>query len=231
MKSFGDHIDQQRLYTQEIAEFAYITKNTHTIQELGVVDGSTIYLFKSNTPNGILVTAGWQGDEPAGWQSCKNLCETIPDASFIPIVSPSCFISRQHFNDYSRNVDASWPDVVTAEGKVLHENIELLTTLSSKAFFSLQEDRKRGVSYFYTWGDVAVDLKQSIHDTMNHHIPQWNSGDRSAPDRGLFGAYIVSCGSKQAFQIETPADGTYPLAKRIECQSDTVRTIVQILKV
>ena len=227
MKTFGDHLDQYREYQQEIAEFTYLSRNTHTPIELGVVDGNPIYLFEAKTPNGVLVTSGWQGDEPAGWGASKVLCEKFPAVSFLPFASPACFLTRQHKNDYGRNVDRNWPEVVTPEGKVLKSKLKDLVRLGSRCFVSLQEDGKRFVPYYYGWS-ITDSMSATIAETLKNHFPTYGEIEHTPPDRGLFCEYMKDQGCAMAVQIETPADGSYTISQRIGCQVDVVSSLITL---
>ena len=225
MKTFGDHFDQTRQYEQEITEFTYLTKDTHTQRELGSVDGNSIYLFESKSSNGIMITSGWQGDEPAGWIACKTLCKQLPSVSFIPYVSPACFKTRQHRNDYGQNVDRRWPNPESSEGKVLKGITKDLIRLGNRCFISLQEDPHRFISYFYGWS-VGVEMEELIARKLKEHFPL-TEDPRYTVHEGMFGGYMVSSGSRMAIQLETPGDGSYTISKRIDCQVDTASAIIK----
>ena len=228
MKTFGDHFDQTRQYEQEITEFTYLTKDTHTQRELGSVDGNSIYLFESKSSNGIMITSGWQGDEPAGWIACKTLCKQLPSVSFIPYVSPACFKTRQHRNDYGRNVDRGWPEVLTPEGKVLQANISELVRLSKNGLVSLHEDPKRFISYFYGW-NLSSETEEIIQIKLKKHFPLTEDAKHTPPDRGLFSEYMISKGIKAAVQLETPADGSYTISVRRDCLIETANAVINSL--
>jgi hypothetical protein len=227
MKTFGDHLDQYRRYEEEIQEFANYTRNTHIIRELGSVDNNIIYLFESKTSDGTLISSGWQGDEPAGWEAAKILCKNFSNSSYIPYVSPACFKSRQHRNDYGKNVDREWPNPTTGEGKILKSCSEDLVRLSSKCWLSLQEDPKRFISYFYSW-NVPIELEEAIEIGIKKHFPLTEGAKHSAKE-GMFGGFIVESGSSMAIQLETPADGSYTISKRADCLVDVVSTIMKRL--
>lgn len=228
MKTFGDHLDQTRQYEQEILEFAYLTKQTHEMRELGLVDSTPIYLFESKSPNGILVSSGWQGDEPAGWAASKVLCKSFSRVSFLPYASPACFKSRQHRNDYGKNVDRGWPNTQTPEGVILNNNLETLIRLSQEGYISLQEDPKRFICYFYSW-KASLELEERIEIKLKQHFPLTDGAKHVAPN-GMFAEHLVSHGVKTAIQLETPADGSYTISKRIDCLVDTAREAIKLLK-
>jgi len=225
MKTFGDHLDQHREYEQEIAEFTYLTQKTHNARIIGYVDGTSIYLFEAKSPDGVLITSGWQGDEPAGWGASKILCQRFPNASFIPFVSPACFKSRQHRNDYGQNVDRKWPTPQSSEGKVLKGITKDLVRLGNRCFISLQEDPHRFISYYYGWG-VGAEMDELITRKFKEHFPLTEE-PRHAVHEGMFGGYMIDCGGRMAIQLETPGDGSYTISKRIDCQVDTASAIIK----
>jgi hypothetical protein len=184
-------------------------------------------LLESKNSNGTLITSGWQGDEPAGWNASKILCQQLPKTSFIPFVSPACFLTRQHRNYDGKNVDRGWPSANTDEGKILQNNISDIVKLGESCFLSLQEDAKRFVSYFYAWNS-SIEVEEMIQRKITNHFPtSKDSKYQSKP--GMFCEYAVNLGCKTAIQIETPADGSYTLAKRIDCQVDIVKSILQLI--
>ena len=226
MKTFGDHLDQNRWYEQEIAQFTYLTRDTHQVRELGSVDGNTLYLFEAKSPNGILITSGWQGDEPAGWEAAKTLAKTMKNVSFMPYASPTCFRSRQHRVDQG-NVGRGWPEVKTPEGQIINNNIDRIVNLSKEAFISLEEDPKRFICYFYSW-NTSPDLEELIEIKMKSHFPLTEGAKHTAPE-GIFSGYVVAQGAKQAIQLETPADGSYTISKRVDCLVAITPAIVKLL--
>ena len=159
LKSFNNYIltDVQRNYEHEIAEFSVACMSTHKIKILGTDGQNSIVLFESKKPNGVLITSGWQGDEPAGWEASEELVSLAPECSFIPWISPGCFLNRTHTNNDGRNIDRDWPEAVTKEGFALKNNIELLAKLGNRCCLSLQEDCKRSVGYFYGWETTTND--------------------------------------------------------------------------
>jgi hypothetical protein len=227
MKTFTDHFDQIRNYQLFIEEFLYTTKSTHKPVEMGMIDGMPILLFESNTPNEILITSGWQGDEPAGWNTAKIISSKLVNCSFIPIVSPYCFSSRKHRNALEKNIDRGWPEVKTEEGMILNNKIKDIIRLGRKAFISLQEDPKRFVSYFYAWNETN-ELSDIVTSKLSEHFPLSETPKHVAPD-GLFCEYAVQNGCELSIQIETPADGSFPLTKRVNCQVDVVKSIVKTI--
>lgn len=227
-KSFQEQLDETRRYDEEISNFSFLTKDTHEIRVLGEVGNRKVYLFKSNTPNGVLITSGWQGDEPAGWEACKVLCKDAPECSFIPIVSPSCFISRQHRNDYGENVDREWPNPITEEGKILQRNMGLLLELGKQAMISLQEDSHRPFAYSYSW-KAPSNIKAAVKQTLSDYFPLWEGGMKEPPAEDMFANYFVDQGCEMAVQLETPADGTRTLALRTACQVDCCKAILALI--
>jgi hypothetical protein len=227
MKSFVDHYDQIRNYEFEIQQFTNLTKTTHHAREMGVVDGVSLWLFEAINSNGILITSGWQGDEPAGWNASKSLCSVLSTCSFIPIVSPSCFATRHHRNALGKNIDREWPNPITSEGGILKGMTKDIVRLGKRAFISLQEDPKRFISYFYAWNETNA-LSEIISTKLSQHFPL-SETPKHTPPNGLFCEYAVQSGCERAIQIETPADGSFPLSKRIDCQIDVVKSIVKTI--
>lgn len=227
MKSFADHYDQIRNYEIEIQQFSYLTRTTHTPVKLGEVYNTSIWLFESKTPKGVLITSGWQGDEPAGWQASKILCQSLPTVSFIPFVSPICFLNRQHKNYQGKNIDRGWPEAETSEGKILQNNISDIVRLGELCFISLQEDRNRFIPYFYGWNQT-VELDEMIQRKITEHFPLAKESNFGSKE-GLFCEHAVRNGCKMAVQLETPADGSYTLSKRVDCQVDTVKSLMGLI--
>lgn len=218
MKSFGEHLELTRKYEEEISQFSYITRDTHRIVELGSVDGDTIYLFEATESDGTMVTSGWQGDEPAGWETAKRLAVKFARTSFIPYVSPACFKTGEHRNYYGKNVDRGYPEATTGESKILLANLDRISSLSQKLFLSLQEDAKRFVPYYYSWA-TPVEIEEIIETTIKRHFPLTEQLKYTAHE-GMFGGFIVESGAQMAVQLETPADGSYTIARRVDCLFD-----------
>lgn len=225
MRTFGEHLDQVRKYEEEISLFSYLSKDTHKIVDLGSVDGNAIYMFESTESDGTMVTSGWQGDEPAGWEAAKSLVKIFPRTSFIPYAVPSAFKSRQHKNDYGMNPDAKWPNPLTPEGKIFLSNIERLVQNSKKMFLSLQEDPKRFICYYYGW-KTSSEVEEIIEVGLKNYFPL-SEGMKHTPREGMFGEFIVANGCKMAIQLETPADGSYPISKRIDCLVDVTTKLLK----
>lgn len=228
IRTFKEQLDQDRIYEQEVAHFSFLTKNTHEIRVLGEVGNRKVYLFESKNPNQVLVTAGWQGDEPAGWEACKVLCGEVPECSFIPFVCPSCFITRQHRNDYGENVDREWPNPITPEGQILQKNMPLLMSLGKEAMLSLQEDPHRPFAYSYSW-KAPSNVKAAVKQTLSDYFTLWEDGTKAPPADDMFANYFVGQGCKMAVQLETPADGTRTLALRTACQVDCCKAILALI--
>lgn len=228
IRSFKERLDKTRLYEEEIANFAFLTKDTHEVVILGEAEGHKVYLFQSKTPNRVLMTACWQGDEPAGWEACKVLCKETPDCSFIPFVSPSCFISHQHLNDGGRNVDREWPNPSSPEGDILIRNMDRLMSLGKECMVSLQEDPHRPFAYLYSW-KVPSNIKVATKEIMSDYFPLWGEGIHLPPNDGMFANYFVGQGCNMAVQLETPADGTRTLALRTACQVDCCKAILALI--
>jgi len=228
LKTFREQLENDLQYDREISQFSILTKDTHEVRILGTVDSKSIYLFEAKNPNGVLMTAGWQGDEPAGWEACKILCKEAPECSFIPFVSPSCFVSRQHRNDYGQNVDRGWPSPTTAEGNILKNSMRDILPLGKECLLSLQEDPHRPFSYFYSW-NASANIKAATKETMSDYFPLWGGGIKSPPKEGMFANYFVKAGCKMAIQLETPADGTRTVALRTACQVDCCKAILALI--
>lgn len=228
LKTFREQLEQDRLYDQEMSHFAFLTNKTHELIVLGEVDNRKTYLFKSKNPNGVLVTAGWQGDEPAGIEACKILAKDVSDCSFIPVACPSCFVSRQHRNDYGKNADRGWPNPTAGEGKILEASIGSLIELGGECMISLQEDPHRPFSYFYSW-NTSNNIKQAVKGIMEDYFPLWEGGIHSPPNDAMFANYFIKSGCKMAVQLETPADGTRTLALRTACQVDCCKAILALI--
>lgn len=229
IRTFKEHLNLDEVYEREISLFSFLTKDTHEAVNLGVALNRPVYLFKSKTPNGILMTAGWQGDEPAGWEACKVLCKTEIGASYIPYVSPDCFLSKQHTNGQGRNVDRDFADLVTHESRILDKHLKTLVSLGEKCMISLQEDRNRPSAYFYGW-NMNSNTESVLKKIMKENMPIWLPGIKEPADRkGMFAAYIVDSGAEMSIQLETPADGTQPLQDRIDCQVDAVKALLSVI--
>lgn len=227
MKSFNEHLDQSRRYEQEIEQFQYASRETHRVVELGSVDNNVIYLFEAKESDGTLVTSGWQGDEPAGWEAAKRLINKHPRTSFVPFVSPACFKTRQHLDDYGRNIDRDWPEAVTPEGKILKNNIKRLAKLGEKCMVSLQEDQKRFISYYFGW-KTTPEVDEAIEMTIRNHFPL-SENMKHAPLKGMFCEFAVGSGMSMAVQLETPADGSYNLALRTDCLVSACSKILRLV--
>lgn len=184
-------------------------------------------MFEANSSDEILITSGWQGDEPAGWHAAKELCYILKNCSFIPIISPSCFSTGEHRNSVGKNIDRNWPDATTSEGAILKGMTRDIVRLGKRAIISLHEDPKRFISYFYAWNETN-QVSELLHKELNKHFPLSENTKHTAP-QGLFCEYAVESGCDMAIQLETPADGSYPLAKRVECQVDVVKSLVKSL--
>lgn len=232
LKSFNNYIltDVQRNYEHEIAEFSVACMSTHKIKILGTDGQNSIVLFESKKPNGVLITSGWQGDEPAGWEASEELVSLAPECSFIPWISPGCFLNRTHTNNDGRNIDRDWPEAVTKEGFALKNNIELLTKLGNRCCLSLQEDCKRSVGYFYGW-ETTTNLNTVIRNSMKRYVPEWTQNtSHKPPNGGRFCEYAVQSGCRCGVQLETPADGTVKLSTRILCLVATTQEIIKNLE-
>lgn len=225
MKSFTDYQDQKRNYEIEINEFCYLTQKTHNIVEIGIYEDLPVFLFESKNSNETLVTSGWQGDEPAGWCAAKVLCTRFPQTSFIPFVSPACFLTRQHRNYEGKNVDRGWPEIKTQEGMILQSNLYRLITLGRECFLSLQEDPKRFTSYFYAWNE-SNEIADIVQRKLTEHF-SLSENSKTSPPKGLFCEHMVKHGCKMAIQTETPADGSFTLSKRIDCQVAVVEAVIK----
>ena len=228
LKTFKEQLETDLQYDREISQFSILTKDTHEIRILGTVDFKNVYLFQAKNPNGVLVTAGWQGDEPAGWEACRVLCKEAPECSFIPFVSPYCFISKQHRNHDGQNVDRKWPNPVTPEGKILKNNMHDLLLLGKECLLSLQEDPHRPFSYLYSW-NASTNIKSATKQTMSDYFPLLENGIKEPPAQDMFANYFVKSGGKMAIQLETPADGTRTVAMRTACQVDCCKTILALI--
>ena len=215
-------------YNREVSKFSILTNDTHDIVVLGQVGDKKIYLFEAKKPNGVLITAGWQGDEPAGWEACKVLCKEVPECSFIPFVSPDCVGTRQHWNRAGKNVDRDYPNPSSEEGKVLIQNIDTLLRLGKSCMLSLQEDPHRPFGYIYSW-NADPQVKAMAKNEMRGYFHLWEDGLKTPPTKGMFGDYFVKQGCKMAIQLETPADGTQSLASRTACQVDCCKVILALI--
>lgn len=223
MKPFKDYlIEEKRSYSPYVEEMTALLSKTHKRVQIGSEQGMPIYLWESYKPR-LLVTAGWQGDEPAGWLACLDLAEEAPkDISFLPVVCPSAFVSGQHRDWEGVNPDANFPDPRAASAKEILKSTNRLVELAKGGCISLQEDPNRSFSYTYAWGSAPVKKAVRI---LKSTLPILEDGVLKPKRKGLFCDHLHANGVPYCLQVETPADGTVPLMKRVEAQVAVVEAL------
>jgi len=221
-------IEDKRIYEMFVDRFSNSLKNTHKRVEIGQDNGLPIYLWKSYKPE-YLITAGWQGDEPAGWNACMKLAEEgYKNLSFVPVVCPSAFVSGDHMDWQGVNNDRNFPTPSGESSKAMNDATETLVSLSLKGHFSLQEDPKRSFAYAYFWGNAPKSKVIEILDNgPRSGLVMWDEGERKPKQKGMFCQHLHNHGVPFSVQTETPADGSVSLDKRVLGQFTVVSTITQ----
>jgi hypothetical protein len=223
VKPFRDYlIEEKRSYSPLVEEMTAVLSKTHKRVQIGTEQGMPIYLWESYKPR-LLVMAGWQGHEPAGWLACLELAQEAPkDISFLPVACPSAFVTGQKFDYEGVNADEHFPEPRSHSGKEIMKSTKRLVELAKEGCLSLQEDPNRSFGYTYSWGTAPVKKAVALLKTM---VPVMGNGVIVPRRKGLFCEHLHSQGVPYCLQVETPADGTVPLQRRIEAQVALVKAL------
>lgn len=231
MAQFFEYITRERnSYSAIVDALSKALRNTHKKVEIGNDDlGLPIYLWESYQPK-YLITAGWQGDEPAGWNACLDLVESdwegLKSLSFMPIACPSSMVLRSHFDSLGYNSDRDFPNPQAESSRAIVKVTDLLVSLAPIGHFSLQEDPHRSFAYAYSWGDSPIQKVIKILDNgPRSGMVMWDKGERVPKHDGMFCEHLQNHGVPFSIQTETPADGTVSLRRRTDAQVDVVRTL------
>ena len=229
MNKFRDHLIQsKRSYYDFVDVVSRSLKNTHKKVEIGTDNGMPIFLWQSYEPE-YLITAGWQGDEPAGWEACRELAARgFKTLSYLPVVCPSAFVYNEHLDWQGINPDRFFPDPMAESSRAVAAVTELLVSLSPKGHLSLQEDPRRSFAYAYSWGRSPISkVIQIFDDGPRKGLVIWKNGEREGKHEGMFCEHMHKNGVPYCIQTETPADGTVPLINRVTAQVDVVVALTQ----
>jgi hypothetical protein len=222
-----------------------------TLVPLGKTGRQVMWMVKNRTTRNrhLLIVAGTHGEEIAGPLGILSFLESASidilhqcELSIIPVVSPIAFGKRR--NSYIKpncGFVQEVPDRLSIEGKVLDRNMPLLITASRDGLLNLHETADETRWYLYLMGEnwgVARDLVhvgkkyfeviaegEPMREPRSQRAMAWNGIVHNCLDGSLDHRLWIE-GCPVAITTETP--GLKPLTKRVECNSELIKTFIEM---
>lgn len=211
-----------------MTKFENAVRKTHQKIKFG-----DTYIFRPISPsleNSLLITAGVQGDEPAGWVAMLEWAQstTVPNNVYmIPIMSVESYENGSHYDHDGENTNHNIPKNPSNEMENILDNEKELKKMTRGGFLSLQEDPNRSEGYLFIWKDNS-DLSSRLLDIMSSHFQIYEDGILGLEDdQGMFGEYAVrTLNTPNAYTTETPVLEN-SLEKRVKAQVEIIRAVVE----
>jgi len=215
-----------------------------TIETLGYVGEEPMWLFRSQKP-GLLVAAGFHGEEPAGcWGVLRYLAQlqnSFSPVSFLPIVNPTGIEVGSRKNAWGENPNSGFchdlNESPSREGVILLNSMDTILSLSKEGFISLHEDVDATEFYLYTFehrnnpGDFSRSLVEMgskyfppmpdglVGDSLIRNGVVFNECD------GSFEDHLFHSGVPRTACTETP--GALDFELRVQANADIIDTFVK----
>lgn len=171
----------------------------YTFKVLGTIEENPIIILSKNKVGdclNILVAAGFHGDEPAGCFGILHFLKHVSrstlskiNLSFLPLVNPTGFKINRHENYYGENPNRGFcqqnnSEILSAEGKILLNNIQMLKLLAKDGFVSLHEDTDKEDFYLYTFENSNAPglFSESLRNDLAKFFKQHKNGSLYAKD-------------------------------------------------
>jgi hypothetical protein len=242
-----EFIDSENVYSNDIKYYykslkEIVKKSCLNIVTLGKVSNEKIYLInKTKSNNGVLITAGFHGEEPAGcWSILKYLKEekNIGNTSFIPIVNPTGFKVGERLNMYGENPNRGFvtSGKLSKEGKILVKHIDLLTKISKEGILTLHEDCDANDCFVYCHNNKKVARK--LQNVLLKYFKQLKDGPiyPECPDVISSNGIIIDChdtsfedyfSDKVSQCIATETPGNKKIQDRIDAGVEVIKTFIK----
>ncbi len=230
MKTLSRYLREERSIEKYLDEFESAVQSTHKKEKFG--DTVLFSPIEPSLENSLLITAGVQGDEPAGWVALRRWAKTgkIPNNVFvIPVMSFESFENETHYDDEGQNVNHDIPKDPSDEMKNIIDKKDELRKMSKNGFLSLQEDPNRSEGYLFVWKDNS-GIAKNLLEIMKSHFSIYEDGIIGLEDdQGMFGEYAVrTLDTPNAFTTETQVLEN-SLSKRVQAQVEMIQEFVRRL--
>lgn len=208
-----------------------------------------------NKPRKLLIAAAFHGEEPGG---CLGLLEFLftcrreflhdVSLSLLPVINPTGLSMHQRENIWGENPNRGFCDEFKSEkpsreGKILLDNLSLLTDLGRDGFLSLHEDDTFDKCYLYVFENRAIpgSFSMALRDATTKHFPLIADGPTNRLGKGIAKDGIVFRCTDGSFEdkmfregiprtacTETP--GKADLEKRINANADIVKAFINFVQ-